>query len=322
MSHKVQLHPVINELLNTKFNEVHKLPLNVIAFRSLINDFTRIATYSAGGCVPVMEFKLTPDKVPAFNFRVYRGGSSGLKPVLVYFHGGNWIGGNMETCDSICDTLAEGSDCVVISVDYALAPEYHFPVPLYQGLAVLDWIKEKGFHFGIDSEKIIVGGDNAGGNIAAGLVHLVDQARGFKLFGQLLVCPALHYRFDTPSYHTYETGYLISGEIMRLTWKTYLGNLDEAFNELASPFLTGHVKHVPQTLIYTAEHDPLRDEAEHYAARLQGQGIEVSFRRFTGVTHYFWQMDAILDTAREAHQEAITWLKAINKFVDTTKIGI
>jgi acetyl esterase len=133
MSHKVQLHPVINELLNTKFNEVQKLPLNVTAFRSLINDFTRIATYSAGGCVPVMKFKLTPDKVPAFNLRVYNAGSSGLKPVLVYFHGGNWIGGNMETCDSICDTLAEGSNCVVISVDYALAPEYHFPVPLYRG---------------------------------------------------------------------------------------------------------------------------------------------------------------------------------------------
>ncbi|MFC0513583.1 alpha/beta hydrolase [Mucilaginibacter angelicae] len=278
-----------------------------------MNDFTRIVAYSNDGISLVTELKLAPDGLPAFNLKIYDADPPSLKPVLVYFHGGNWISGSLKTCDSICTTLAEGSGYTVISVDYALAPEHHFPVPLYQGLAVLNWIKKQGCYFGIDKEKIVVGGDNAGGNIAAGLVHLINQTREYKLLGQLLVCPALHYQFDTPSYNIYEKGYFISKELMKLCWATYLGNPGEAFNESASPLLVFDVDHVPPTLIYTAEHDPLRYEAELYAAVLQEQGIKLSFQRFKGTTHYFWQMDAILDTARKAHQEAIKWLISVNK---------
>jgi acetyl esterase len=308
-----ELHPVIRNLLHTKFNADPQTPLNADAYRSLMNDFVRIVSYSNDDLPPVKELKLIPDGLPAFSFRIYGADSPGLKPVLVYFHGGNWISGNMQTCDSICTTLAEGSGYAVISVDYALAPEHHFPVPIWQGMAVLDWIKKQGFHFGIDRDKIVAGGDNAGGNIAAGLVHLIRHTRGYKLLGQLLICPALHYRFDTSSYDKYEKGYFISKELMKRCWDAYLGNEDEAFHESASPLLVFDVEHVPQTLIYTAEHDPLRFEAEIYAAVLKEQGIGLSFHRFLGVTHYFWQMDAILDIARKAHQEAVNWLIRINE---------
>jgi acetyl esterase len=307
------MHPVIRILLGTKFNTELTTPFNVYAYRSLMNDLTRIVAYSNDGLTLFKELQLARDGLPAFSFRIYGADSPELKPVLVYFHGGNWISGNLRTCDSICRTLAEGSGYMVISVDYALAPEHHFPVPINQGLAVLNWIKKQGFHFGIDREKIVVGGDNAGGNIAAGLVHLINQTQEYKLLGQLLVCPALHYRFDTPSYDKYEKGYFISKELMKQCWDAYLGNVGEAFHETASPLLVFDVEHVPQTLIFTAEHDPLRFEAEIYAAVLKEQGIQLSFHRFLGVTHYFWQMDAILDTARKAHQEAVNWLININE---------
>ncbi|HEX8019298.1 alpha/beta hydrolase, partial [Mucilaginibacter sp.] len=262
-----------------------------------MNDFLRIVSYSNEGLTTIRELKLAPDGLPAFNFRIYGADSPGLKPVLVYFHGGNWISGNLKTCDSICAALAESSGYAVISVDYALAPEHHFPVPLYQGLAVMNWIKNQGFHFGINRKKIVAGGDNAGANIAAGLVHLINRTREYKLLGQLLVCPALHYQFDTPSYNKYEKGYFLSKTLMKQCWDTYLGHRDHAFDESASPLLVFDVNHVPKTLIYTAEHDPLQYEAELYAAVLKEQGIEVFHLRFKGVTHYFWQMDAILDTA-------------------------
>ena len=307
------MHPVISKLLSTKFNPKPEPSFNVFAYRSLMNDFTRITTYSNDGTFKAKKITLTPEGVPSFNLRIYYSDDAGLSPVLVYFHGGNWISGDVRHCESICATLAENSHYTVISVDYALAPEWNFPVPLYQGLAVLEWIWERGAHFGIDSDKIVVGGDNSGGNIAAGLIHLAEKERDIRLFGQLLICPALHYRFDTSSYNQYGEGYFISKELMQLSWKMYLGDLGEAYNELASPLLTGYVKHVPPTLLYTAEYDPLRDEAELYAERLQRQSIPVCFKRFKGVAHHFWQMDAILDTAREAHSEAVQWLTSLNK---------
>jgi acetyl esterase len=308
-----ELHPVISELLNTKFNADYKIPAETHAFRYMMDEFTRIASFSEVESMSIHELKFIPDDLREFKIRVYNADRLDLKPVLIYFHGGNWIGGSLETSESACRTIAEGSNYVVISVDYALAPEYNFPIPLYQGLEVIDWIKKQGVYYGIDHQKIVVGGDNAGGNIAAGLIHLLSQKRRFTLLGQLLICPALHYRFDTPSYCEYEKGYLTSREMIQNSYKAYLGPYGDAYNEFASPLLTGNVSHVPPTLIFTAEYDPLRDEAELYAAHLKRQGIEVSINRFKGVTHNFWLMDSILNTARQAQKEAITFLKKINE---------
>jgi acetyl esterase len=308
-----ELHPVISELLNTKFNTDYKIPSEIHAFRHMMDEFTRIASFSEVESMSIHELKFIPDDLPEFKIRVYNADRLDLKPVLIYFHGGNWIGGSLETSDSVCRTLAEGSNYVVISVDYALAPEHNFPTPLFQALEVIDWIKKQGMYYGIDHQKIVIGGDNAGGNIAAGFIHMVSQKRRFNLLGQLLICPALHYRFDTPSYCEYEKGYMTSREMIKNSYKTYLGPYADAYSEFASPLLTGNVSYVPPTLIFTAEYDPLRDEAELYAARLKRQGIAVSFNRFKSVTHNFWLMDSILNIARQAQKEAIGFLKKINE---------
>ncbi|MDB4918877.1 alpha/beta hydrolase [Mucilaginibacter sp.] len=308
-----ELHPVISELLNTKFNTDYKIPSEIHAFRHMMDEFTRIASFSEVESMSIHELKFIPDDLPEFKIRVYNADRLDLKPVLIYFHGGNWIGGSLETSDSVCRTLAEGSNYVVISVDYALAPEHNFPTPLFQALEVIDWIKKQGMYYGIDHQKIVIGGDNAGGNIAAGFIHMVSQKRRFNLLGQLLICPALHYRFDTPSYCEYEKGYMTSREMIQNSYKTYLGPYADAYSEFASPLLTGNVSYIPPTLIFTAEYDPLRDEAELYAERLKRQGIAVSFNRFKSVTHNFWLMDSILNIARQAQKEAIVFLKKINE---------
>jgi acetyl esterase len=308
------LDPVIAELLKTKFNDAYHASSFVPAFRSRLNEFIRLVSFSDTDPMMVRELKFIVGELPEFKIRIYDAVPDIIKPVLVYFHGGHWVAGNLQTCDHVCRTLAAGSAYVVISVDYALAPEHSFPVPLYQGLEVIDWIRKQGQYFGIDKQKIVVGGDDAGGNIAAGLVHLLHQLRQeIKLLGQLLICPALQYRFDTPSYLEYNKGYFISRDTMQECWGKYLQKIGDVCSELAVPLLAERTAHVPPTLIYTAEYDPLRDEGEQYASRLQQQGITVSYRRYLGVTHYFWLMDGILNTARRAHQDAIDFLSAIGK---------
>lgn len=303
------MHPIINKLLGTKFNPKSGPVLNVHAYRALMNDFSRITTYADESAVKAKKVTLTPEGLVPVNLKIYHTGKGkGLSPVLVYFHGGNWISGNIQHYESICAMLAENSGYAVLAIDYALAPEWNFPIPLYQGLAVLDWINDRGLEFGFDADKIVVGGDNSGGNIAAALVHLAKRERDLKLFGQLLVCPVLNCKFDTSSYDKYGEGYFISKDLMQHSWQMYLGDVSQACSELASPLLTDEVGHVPRTLLFTAEYDPLRDEAESYAEHLQKQGVQVSSKRFKRVTHHFWRMDAILDTARQAHNEAACWL--------------
>lgn len=314
------LHPTIEQLLGTKFNDELKLPAELQKTRALWKEFIRIVAFSEAEYIAVQEMRFTPDDVPAFKIRLYESPlpAATLKPVLLYFHGGNWISGDIETCDAICQTLAAGSNCTVIAVDYALAPEHYFPTPLLQGVAVVNWIRERGANLGIDSQKIIIGGDNAGGNIAAGLVNLLWQTYGIRVFAQMLICPALHYRFDTASYETYKKGYFISRDFMKASWDMYLGSNGDKYTELVSPFLTASVSHLPATLIFTAEHDPLRDEAEHFASRLQRQGISVCFQRFQKTTQHFWLMDGILPAARQAQQQAIDFLLQINKIGEPT----
>ena len=137
---KTELHPVIAELLRTKFNEDDRICSNVPAYRSLFKDFIRIVSCNDAEPLTVQEIELSPGEaqVPGFRIRIYQNDLTELKPVLVYFHGGNWIAGDIQSCDAICSALAAESDYAVISVDYALAPEYCYPIPLYQGIEVID----------------------------------------------------------------------------------------------------------------------------------------------------------------------------------------
>lgn len=313
-----KLHPVIAELLYTKYNEDDSVCSDIAAYRTLFSDFISAVSYSETKPVYTHNLEIIPTdiQIPEFNIRIYQRDLPDLRPVLVYFHGGNWVAGDLQTCDAVCSTIAAESNYVVISVDYALAPEYCYPIPLYQGVEVVDWINNQGSGYGIDAKKIVVGGDNAGGNIAAGLVHMLYQKRKIKLFGQLLICPALYYVFDSPSFRAFGKGYLLSKEHILESWKTYMGNSNHRFSEFVSPLLARSVSHVPPTLIFTAAYDPLQDEAGFYAEHLKREGITVNFNCFEGVTHHFWLMNFILDTAGMALNKAIQFLIGLNETAD------
>ncbi len=184
-------------------------------------------------------------------------------PVLIYFHGGGWVLGDLDTSDWLCCSIALAANCVVFSVDYRLAPENKFPTPVEDCYWAVKWITENGIERYADLRRVAVGGDSAGGNLAAA-VCLMARDRGQPTISfQLLICPVMNHSFDTESYRKYADGYLLTLKDMEWFWNHYLAAEKDGQNPYASPLL-GDLRSLPPALIMTAEFDPLRDEGEAY----------------------------------------------------------
>jgi acetyl esterase len=241
--------------------------------------------------------------------RVYSPAGPGPKPALVYFHGGGWVLGSPDTIDGPCRRLANASGCVVISVDYPLAPEHRFPKPLEDCYAATAFIAGHSAMFGVDPQRIAVGGDSAGGNLAAAVTLMARDRKGPAIAFQLLVYPVTNHAFDTPSYRAFREGYGLSEPAMRWFWSQYLARPDDGVNPLASP-LRGELRGLPPAFVITAEFDPLRDEGEAYAARLRAAGVRVEARRYDGQLHGFFQMGAVMNRGKQAIDDAAAALRA------------
>ncbi|HEY3081161.1 MAG TPA: alpha/beta hydrolase [Chloroflexota bacterium] len=242
--------------------------------------------------------------------RVYTPAGAGPYPVLVYFHGGGWVIGDLDTHDGVCRALANGADCVVVSVDYRLAPEHRYPAAAEDCYAATVWVAEHARELGADSSRIAVAGDSAGGNLAA-VVDLMARDRGGPpLVHQLLVYPVTDHRRDTASYREFADGYLLDENLMAYFWKQYLSGESDGRGAYASPLRAPDLAGLPPALVITAEFDPLRDEGEAYAARLREAGVPVTLSRYDGVPHGFFSMAAVLDQARSSRDEATAALRA------------
>jgi acetyl esterase len=241
--------------------------------------------------------------------RCYRPAGTGRLPVLVFFHGGGWVIGDLETHDGICRSLANAAGCVVASVDYRLAPEHEFPVAVDDSFAATRWVAEHAADLGIDPQRLAVGGDSAGGNLAA-VVSLLARDRGGPAIAlQVLVYPVTEYGFDTPSYRDHgNAGYLLTTNGMRWFWNHYLGGTDGGTPN-ASPMRAARLDGLPPALVITAEYDPLCDEGEAYAARLRTAGVPVTVTRYPGMIHGFIRMINIVDKARAARDEIAAALR-------------
>ena len=242
--------------------------------------------------------------------RVYTPAGSGPLPCLVYYHGGGWVLGDIQGLDSTCRARANAAGCVVVSVEYRLAPEHKFPVPFDDSLAALSWVHANAASIGVDPERLAVGGDSAGGNLAAAVALRARDAGGPALRLQLLVYPVTHHDYGTVSYTDNGDGYLLTRDMMKWFWDHYLGSADDGANPLASPLLAEDLAGLPRAVVYTAEFDPLRDEGEAYAARLAGAGVPVVQRRFDGQIHAFFQMLGVFPAAREAIDGAAAELRS------------
>jgi acetyl esterase len=241
--------------------------------------------------------------------RIYAPEGSGPFPVLVYFHGGGFVLCDLETHDGTCRSLANGAGCLVVSVDYRLAPEHPFPAGPEDCHAVARWVAERGAEIGADPTRIALGGDSAGGNLAAVVALMARERGGPALRFQLLIYPVTDCSFDTDSYRDNAEGYFLTTAMMKWFWRQYLSEPSQADQPFASPLRAADLSGLPPAHVVTAGYDPLRDEGEAFAERLRAAGVPVSARRFDGMFHGFFGMTAFLDVAKEAMGESCEALR-------------
>jgi acetyl esterase len=233
----------------------------------------------------------------------------GLAPCLVFFHGGGWVIGNIETHDVVCRKLAHEGELIVISVDYRLAPEHRFPAAVDDAITATRWVATNARRLGIDASRLSVGGDSAGGNLAA-VVALDARENGPKLAGQMLVYPATDLGRTHPSHREPETSILLTHTVIVWFSNHYLDGAD--INDWrVSPLRARTLSGLPPAYVLTAGADPLRDEGDEYAARLKQAGVPVTYRHFPGQFHGFFTMGKLLNQANVAVSEIAVWLKGL-----------
>jgi len=234
------------------------------------------------------------------------GVASGAPPVLVWFHGGGWVVGDLETADGSSRTLANASGAVIVSVDYRLAPENPYPAGLDDAQAVVRWVVDNAAELGVDGGRLAIGGDSAGGNLAAVVAQELCTT-GPEIRFQLLVYPVTDLRMNTVSYEDNAEGYFLTREMMVWFRGHYVGaDVGAREDPKVSPLLAhdGVFAALPPALIVTAEFDPLRDEGEAYGKRLQAAGVDATVTRFDGMIHGFFSMRDVLPDGAAAIEEA------------------
>jgi acetyl esterase len=225
------------------------------------------------------------------------------RPALVYFHGGGFTIGSIETHDRVCRQLARNGDCLVFSVDYRLAPEHRFPAAVDDAFDSLAWIRSEANALGVDIERLAVGGDSAGGTLAAACaIHARDQ--GWPLALQLLLYPGLSHDQNTDSHRRYAEGYLLDSETIDWFFGQYLGKPEERLDWRFAPLLAADLGGLAPAWIAAAEYDPLHDENLAYAERLRAAGVSVTLVDYPGMIHAFFQHAGFVPAARRAHEDA------------------
>ena len=244
--------------------------------------------------------------------RVYTPNGTAPFPLLVYFHGGGWVLGGLATHDGICRDLAAGAGCVVVSVDYRLAPEHRYPAAAEDCYAATQWCAAHAGELGADASRIAIGGDSAGGNLTAVVAQMARDRGGPKLIFQLLIYPVTDAACDAPSYRENADGYLLTAGDMAWFWGHYLGdNKAGGAEPYASPIRAKTLAGLPPALVITAEFDPLRDEGEAYGAALENAGVAAKVTRYDGMIHGFFGMGAMIDKAKTAVREASGSLRMV-----------
>ncbi len=264
---------------------------------------------AAGPEVAKVEDRTIPDPGGQIPVRIYTPEGSGPFPGLAWYHGGGWVVGNLDTADATARQLCVSSSCVVVSVDYRLAPETKFPGAADDCYAATQWLAENSASLNVDSRSIAVGGDSAGGNLAAVVSLMARDRGGANIAFQLLVYPVTERNFETVSYHENGEGYQLSRDGMIWYWDHYLAQDADAANPYAAPMMASDLTGLPPALVITAEFDPLRDEGEAYARRLAEAGVPTTCTRYDGMIHGFYGMFAAVDKAKQAIEQSATCLR-------------
>jgi acetyl esterase len=284
-------HPDVQELLDqlTEMGVPDVADLSVDEARQLVEELFVLDDAQLDEVGAVQELEI-PGPVGGIPVRVYRPDGDGPHPVVVFFHGGGWVVGNLDTHDQGCRALCDAGDCVVVSVDYRLAPEHPFPVPVEDCYAATEWVTANSHVVDADLDRLVVAGDSAGGNLAAAVSLLARERDGPEIAHQYLVYPVTNHAFDTASYAENAEGYFLTRASMEWYWDHYLPTDVDGLNPVASPLRARDLSGLPPASVVTCGFDPLRDEGIEYAERLADAGVAVDHHHHEAMIHGFFTM--------------------------------
>ena len=288
--------------------QTHTLPIDEA--RRLYE--ARIAVMTPGAEVAMVVERTIDGPGGPMKLRVYTPKGTGPFPLMVFFHGSGFVLCSLDTHDGMCRNLAAGIGCVVVSVDYRLAPEHRFPAGPDDCLAATRWAASHAGELGADATRIMLAGDSAGGNMAAVTALRVRDEGGPALVGQMLLYPVTDYHTPgTPSYAENAEGYGLTRDTMEWFWAHYLGDATHAAHPHASPLRAADLSRLPAAYVVSAEYDPLRDEAERYGDRLRAAGVPVEITRRPGMNHGFLFWVGRVGGADASMAEACAWGRRI-----------
>ncbi|MGP4070075.1 alpha/beta hydrolase [Halobacillus sp. B29] len=242
--------------------------------------------------------------------RIYKPEGTGPFPVLVYFHGGGWVFGDLDSSDNVCRYLSKHAQTIVVSVGYRLAPEHTYPAAFHDAIDAVRWISRQLEEWNGDLSRLAVGGESSGGNLAAAAAIYFRDTEELELSCQFLITPVLDYNFDTQSYQA-NYQYNLTNEKMKWFFNHYLNDPADGGEVYVSPLRLQNLKKLPQTLLVTAEFDPLREEGFAYGKRLEDFGVEVDLYHYEDLVHSFINMIGVVDRSHQALDETTRKLKEI-----------
>ena len=238
------------------------------------------------------------------------GEGAGPLPVMVSFHGGGWVIGTLDYDDYRCQNLSKDAGCIVVSIDYCLAPEHRFPKPVEECYAATKWVSEHAAELGADPARLAVGGDSAGGNLAAAVALMARDRGGPKIGFQLLNYPVTDHDLDRPSYRENGVGYGLTTTAMGWFIEQYLPDPADRANPYALPIQAGDLSNLPPALVISCEYDVLRDEGEAYGEAMRAAGGDVTIDRYAGVPHGFLSMMPLCPESGRAMKQGAAAMQA------------
>lgn len=305
-----QVHPQVAAHL-AQMAAMNAPPIEVLTPQQVRVGFGMQMKMTAGPATPLPVVRDLPIPGPggAINARLYRPAADGVLPGLVFFHGGGWVIGDLDSHDDLCRDLAAEAGCAVLAVDYRLAPEHRFPAAADDAIAATRWAAANAVELGIDPKRLAVGGDSAGGNLAA-ISALAARDSGVPLAAQLLIYPVTDMaHLEGESYTACGEGYGLTADAMGWFRRHYLADAAAAQDWRVSPLLAKDLGRLPPALVVTAEFDLLRSEGEAYAKRLADAGVPTELARYDGMIHGFASMAGALDVGRQVRSDMARWLR-------------
>lgn len=300
---------LLNEIGDSKGSELWEIPVS--ESRSYSQEQLKIAAETAP--IHSISDRYIPGLTADLHIRIFRPTASENLPCIIYFHGSGWTLGFIDLFTPCLSMLSLESESIVIAVNYQKAPEHPFPEPFNDCYSTLEWVVKNAQALGIDADNISVGGDSAGGNLAAAVALRCRDENLIELASQLLVYPCTNRDFTTNSYQNFAEGYGLSTKSMQWFWAQYIQDSKHEENPYACPAKSPSFANLPPTVIITAQYDPLVSDGENYSQLLQSDGVDVVYKEFKGVIHGFFRAPEITEVSNEAISFAAQELKKFRR---------